>query len=446
LTFRKRHISLILSLYLLIAQAVYGQSIHSKAEIKEMFPANTRDLWINYLSGTIEGGHTVDMILGTDGHTCKGLYTMRNSKITYYFEGNELNQQLRLVETDIDGKATGFFYGKYDGQTFEGLWMNKSKKLALKFHLDFVNSFYDFQPERCRYTQWLQFFSGKIHDKPVKLSIKRDQDIYTSELWHDGKKYKDAQPVIGESRITNLTFNGTNSILDNKSIVIDTQDLEKINISNLDEGSYETTQILRSERRMTFDCYEYADQTCRLKCVRPLLTHKNFDAWIEKKCQEWISGSKHDMTSNKISALNLGDRWSQTADSWVEIDLFLDDMISGRIYFQSSWRNGTVQQAFIYSLKDSRELTSKDLFSPDFDYTTFFNTEINVQKNEIHPNSQSVEWYKNQPFDKMTLKPDGFSFVSNFSTIHGEREILIPYISLADKIKNKSILKDLLLK
>ena len=46
----------------------------------------------------------------------------------------------------------------------------------------------------------------------------------------------------------------------------------------------------------------------------------------------------------------------------------------------------------------------------------------------------------------MTLKPEGFSFVSNFSTIYGEKEILIPYEPIADKIKNKSILKDLLLK
>ena len=127
-----------------------AQKKYTKADVREMFPVNIKDLWINTLSGHLDAVHIVDMIIGTDGHTCKGLYTMRNSGVTFFFEGDDIDHQLKLVELTSDARMSGFIYGTYDGENLEAQWMNADKNRAMSLKLSFVNSFENHQADKCK--------------------------------------------------------------------------------------------------------------------------------------------------------------------------------------------------------------------------------------------------------------------------------------------------------
>ena len=136
-------------LMVLLQAGITGQhpglpSGHSKEEVRALFPADIKNLWINYLTGTVAGCHVIDMILGTDGHTCKGLYTIRTSNTTFLIEGEDNANQLRLIEYNTDYRATGFLNGRYDGLSFTGIWENTSRNHSYPVSLALVSSFQDY--------------------------------------------------------------------------------------------------------------------------------------------------------------------------------------------------------------------------------------------------------------------------------------------------------------
>jgi hypothetical protein len=428
-----------------LPQLSVAQSFHSKSEVRDMFNADNRNLWINYLSGTIEGGHTIDMIIGSDGKSCKGLYTMRSSKVTNSFEGDEVDKQLQLIELDAEGRHTGFLIGKYDGQRFDGVWMDKTKKRVIPFHLGFVNAFSDYKPSLCKTTNWQHYYSGKIDDKPIKLNIKRESDIVSYQLWYKNTLFSDAMIKPQVERIYNLPM-GPTSPFDGMSIVLDTLDITKVAFAALDDNNYEDNQFLKLDRSMTTQCTEYIDQVCLMTCKSPLLGHQKFDQWLEKQCNEWYKKNTKELTSSKNQKLGLADRWSQSAESWVEVSLFLDDLISGTIYFQSSWHNGTEMIPFIYNLNEGRELKIKDIFTADANIREVFDQYIEAENSTKEMSMAQKSWIAEQGFPHTILSSDGVVLKSPFSTIYGELAVVIPYPAMIEKIKNKAILKDILLK
>ncbi len=422
---------------------VNGQ-VNTKSQVSAMFPPNTRDLWINYLSGTIDGLHVVDMIIGTDGRSCKGLYTLRNSGVSFTFEGDDNDHQLKLVELNAEGRHTGFLFGSYDGQSFDGLWMNTKKNLALPFKLNFVNSFSDYKGVSSDKCQWYQCFSGKLDNKQIKLTINRDKDIYTCQVWQDDRKNVDIVTGKTDGNLTILDLNIPKTLLNNKVAILDTSNLSRIEIKYKNEIGNETSTSLKSERRLEFDSYEYADYLSRLECVRPVLKHKKFDSWIEKKLVEWMDDNISKLKSTNPKTIGTYERWTQLFNGWVEIDLYLDDVISGTIYMQSSQQSITEKIPFIYDLKNSKDIQLQSLFNEDFDSKDYFTQVIPAKKKEVKWKPEIKNWVEAQKFSYVTLKDTGICFKTEFSTIYGEKELIIPYKELAIHLKNRSIIKELL--
>ncbi|MBL0099903.1 MAG: hypothetical protein IPP49_07520 [Saprospiraceae bacterium] len=430
---------------MLFAGQLFSQTKYTKADVREMFPSNTKDLWINYLSGTLDDKHVADMIIGTDGHTCKGLYTMRSSNTTFFFDGEDRDHQLRLVELTANGRTSGFIYGNYDGEKFYGQWMNGDKNLSLPFQLRIVNSFDNYIPAKCHHSQWQRIFAGRIDDKPVRLHIQRDKQLYSMTLYEGGHKTKDV--FIGDgSRVELLEFKIENSVLSRKWATIDTSNLDKLDIIYLDDNNYEVSSTLKAEAILDYECYEYADYYSKLESIRPLSKHKKFDIFIENSLKKWLTENIEKLKNTNQEEIGTKDRWIQEANSWVEVDLFLDDIISGTIYMQTSWSPVTEKKAFIFDLKNGKEMILQDIFDNKFASKSYFDLVISDQKENTKWSPEVKNWIEKQKFDFVTLSDEGILFKTPFSTIYGEKEILVPYTSVAAHIKNKNLLKDILIK
>ncbi|MBK6498711.1 MAG: hypothetical protein IPG00_11360 [Saprospiraceae bacterium] len=419
-----------------------GQKSFTKADVRNMFPSSTKDLWINNLCGTLDKVHVVEMIIGTDGHTCKGLYRMRNSGITFLFEGKDVNHQLQLVELNDENRRSGFIYGQYDGETFTGSWMNADKNITFPLNLNFVSAFDNYQSEKCRKQHWQRIYTGKADDKDLILQISKDDLLFTICNHENEVRMKDV--IVGKgSRVEILKFGTENAFFANKSIVLDTADLGKISIIQLDDNGYEVSSSLYLTSYLEHECFEYTDYKSKLICHRPVTGNKKFDIWMESKFRQWSQENISRLKSGNHDASGTTDRWIQAVDAWVEIDLFLRDLISGTIYLQSSLATGTVKIPFIYDMKSDKEVVLNDIFDNKFDHKAYFQKEIEMQKEAINWDISIKKWVANQPFTYGTLCDDGISFTTDFSTIYGEKEIVIPYTEIKQFIKNKNLLKDL---
>lgn len=433
----------IISAFLGKADAIHAQFIHSKAEVRGMFPSNTRDLWINQLCGTIDNKHVVDMTIGTDGRQCKGFYTLRSSNTTFYFEGQDIEHHLKLVELNQDFRMTGFIFGKYDGEILEGQWMNSDKQMVLPMHLKLVKTFSEYSGDQCKTSHWQKIFRGKINDRHVKIQIIKDQLNFTWLVEEDRIKFKDLLPGKG-TRIESFQLNYKNSVFNKKWIVLDTAALDKIDIVYLDENGYEVTTGLKEEASLKFECYEYADYRSRLECIRPVSANKKFNVWMENTLKDWMQHRLKEMETFENHDAGTRERWVISANGWVEVDLFMENMISGTVYMQDSWHNDTKKISFIYDLNAGKEMVLQDIFDSKFNSREYFRLVIPARKKEIQWNPEIKKWIDGQEFNYITLKEEGICFRTSFSTIYGEKEILIPYEQVELNLKNKNLLKDLL--
>lgn len=442
-----KFISIFFTMLIIVAVSTIadGQSFHSKEEVRNMFPANTKNLWINYLSGSLDGGHTMDMIIGTDGKTCRGLYTMRSSKATFYFDGSDNNKQLQLIESDAEGKTTGFLIGHYDGQNFNGTWSNRSKKIELKFALHFVNAFNDFRPEDCRNDQWELHYTGTVDGKDIFLSLAKNEGLVTCRLVEQGIHKMDVFTMAELQRIYNFNLSLPQTVLDKKTLVLDTFDTSKITVSTLDDNQYEVNTSLSLERKIRYECNEYSDFSSRLKLVSPVIGNPKFDLWIRNKGNMWVGKSVNELADDKTNADRWNDRWSKTAFGWVELDLYDDDIMSGTLHFQKSWSKGIEKLPFIFSLKAGKEISIKEVFKPKYNYTEVFNEAVERYTSSTQLASNTKLWFGNQSFKHCTLTREGISLRTDFSIIHGEEQVIIPYADVIESIKIKSIKKDIML-
>jgi hypothetical protein len=438
--FHSKYIS-ILIIVQIWSGVLVGQRTFTKADVREMFPANTKNLWINYLSGSIDNKHTADMIIGTDGHTCKGLYTMRSSKTTFFFEGEEREKQLHLAEMNGDARFTGFLNGQYDGASFVGQWMNKDQNIVLPVKLDLVNAFENFTPNKKLLHQWNRIFVGAVAGKSLKLQIAKNENSYQGIL-SDGENERKRETTAGTgSRVEMLRFDFNNSVFSDKWIMLDTSNLEKVDVIYPDQDGYEMVTTLRTENLIEYDLYEYADYNSRLECIRPVTGSKRFDSWMNSVFKKWLDHNLKSLKNIEKDDVGTNERWVQCAHGWVEVTYFDGMLISGTVYMQTSWDQETAKIPFIYDLRYGRALNLQDIFDNKFDSKEYFRILVPDLVKSTSWGAGIKSWVVNQNFDHVCLKDEGIGFSTPYSTIYGEREIVVPYTSIQQNLRARYVLK-----
>lgn len=406
---------------------VSAQKIYTKADVREMFPVNTKNLWINYLSGLVDNRHIVDMIIGTDGHTCKGLYTLRSSNTTFFFDGQDHGQTIKLAEVNDQSRLTGFIDGTYDGSTFDGVWQNKEKNLKFSMKLSFVNAFENYNPEKKVCYQWLRSYKGAYSEKPYTIQIKREPKRFVCK-YTDQSDYKSTRIAeVKGTRVEMFSAAFDSTFLIDKWILIDTVNLDKIDIIFPEENGHEVISSLRIDDTVEFENYEYADFKSRMECITPVTRSKRFDTWINKTFKSWLEDHIKKFRSTHSDDIGTDDRWNHTANGWVDVELYENDVISGLIYMQSSLSSKTEKIPFIYDIRYGKELKFQDIFDGKFDSKSYFGALIPEMKQVANWNENVRSWFKNQSFNTICLKENGISFSTQFNTIYGEKEIIIPY-------------------
>ncbi len=420
-----------------------AQKQYTREDVRALFPANLKNLWINNLSGTLDGKHRVDMIIGTDGQMCKGLYMMHASGESFFFEGDNNKRELKLVEMTPDHKATGFISGHYDGTNFSGQWTNMDKSMYLNLELSNAPQTADKYKASCLNDIWYRLYSGKMNNDVVRLLVVKENKIFKLICYMDILKMVDVIPAKNR-QLEMLKPNFTSPGWENNFILVDTSALQQVRIVQPSGHDFDLQAILKVADGLDFECFEYADYHTRLFVERPISTNKKFNKWIETKMTHWLEENLYDLKRIKRDQIGTKERWIQYAEGWVEIDLFTGDYISGTIYLQSSLKPNTKKIPFMYDLKQSKEMKLQDLFNKEFDVKDYFSHVIPAKKKEMTWQPEIKKWIDSEPFEYVTLKDSGLSAKTELSTIYGEKEILIPFSELEPHFKIKNLLKGLI--
>jgi len=413
--------------------------IEARKEVKSMFDNDVKNLWINVLSGKLDNIHLVDMVIGTDGNICKGLYTFRSSGITFYFEGEDIDDHLKLIEYNKKGKHTGYILGNYDGKKFETRWLDPKKELFYSLNLDFVNLPEDYTPIECDHRIWYSCYEGKIDNSNWKINVYREGDIFKIFQHIDQSKTFEiiTCPFPNCESVTYTFKNGKWKLFLNN----EPNELVIQQLKGEEEGAFYSLKNVNTAR---FDCYEYADYTTRLEIVKPVIKNNKFNEWMDSQLKQWRSESEKHIFYQTAEESSYSERWQKLGYAWVELDIMTTNVISGTIYMQSSWNKKTEKVSFIFDLKTSKIVDPKDLFEKNLDFTEYFSKVITAKKKELGIKDPTLnKWVQTQPFDFVTLKDKAFSFKTRFSSIYGEQEILVPYSELKEFLKPRTFLTDL---
>ena len=428
--------------FILTTVNIVAQQDKHRQEVRAMFTEDKKDLWIHQLSGLLDGIHKIDMVIGTDGKECKGIYTLRSSNLSFYFEGEDTGEHIRLLEMTKSGKFSGYIMGNYDGKNLNAIWMDVKKIQQLTLTASVQNNFITERDKVCNSPEWISKYEGKIEGERLKLTVHFQKGQYKL-LWQAGDRifsdiYTDD---LNQSTFPELNFSGT--VLNKKKLNLKsiTESTSADNVVQLLSGNEVFKMNLTA--RLNFDCYEYANFSTRWELIRPNPEKPKFSAWLEQNFKQWFSENQKKSFQQSDDEFSTTERWAHNIYGWVEVDLFNADLISGTVYRQHSQESNVQKHAFIYDLSNGKELKIGELFEKNFDATDYIRKVIKARKKELQVTPVMRKWINGQDFLNISLTSQGISCRTAFHTVYGEHEILIPYKDIKDKIKLRTLLKEL---
>jgi len=417
---------------------VFGQKLFTetaRAEVKAMFGPKPKDLWIHTLHGYIDKTHEIEMIFGTDGVLCKGMYILKSSGTIFYVEGEDIANNIKLYEYNKKGRHTGYITGSYDGKKLESVWCDVDRNMHVSMALIQSDMTDDDVNKHCNSNQWYRWYKTRADSTELIIHLIKKDLVY--QITISRKNKNDFSDVFISENDTDKSLN---IALKEGNIELMIPDLKSNVLLVRPYGSSDNFTTLEKFHEATFDCYTYCDFTTKILLRKPVINHKKFNDFMAAEFSKWKSESEKQIHYQNAEESPIDERWIKSGLAWVELDYITEDIISGTIYKQSSWKRGTEKKCFIYDLKLSKILQPKDIF---WDINSFYEVKTGAQKLYIG-NLPAIDpevllWLSEQTFDCLTLKKEGLSFQTPHSMIYGEYKFYIPFSFLNGMIKHKSI-------
>lgn len=165
---------------------------------------------------------------------------------------------------------------------------------------------------------------------------------------------------------------------------------------------------------------------------------------MDQVLKQWVDQHLQIMISGGAERGGTTDRWVHFAEGWVEVDLFLPQLVSGTIYLQSSLESHTEKIPFIYDLKNNRLVSVEELFQDKVLGQTHLRKLVEEKILQTMWQPLETKWVQNQDFSYYTLSDDGLCCRSEFNAIFGEKTIIIPYEDLRTLLRENSVLKTIM--
>lgn len=393
---------------------------------------NNKELWIKKYSGTFDHVHPITMAIATNGEEWRGIYRFESSKTQFVIEADNNNNLLDFVELNNNNQVTGHLLMKLDQDKMIGEWKSDNGLQTYDVVL---------------YEQ-----TNKVHQKTDDKKRSSFVDIYSGTFLKDRAEFT----VVKESdemAMMQLTIN--NNILNidptcaNEDCSIFEDNLEdrlegftNIRFKKL-KNSYGITAITNDGRKefatltkdgsLDYKNYNYADYHQKKDILYPR-TGTKFDQYFDNQITAYTKQNKNHLNDD----LSTSDRFDNVLLAWVDIHYYDANIISGLLFYTLDG-GSQMTRSFTYHLQENKELDIKNMLKGKHTLEQKAANFISMTKENTakFDNAAVQEWYKNQPFDLITLNQEGICFSTEYNTIVGTQSITLPYSQLEDKLKKE---------
>lgn len=353
---------------------------------------------IENLQGFISYGSEANPINPLDGK-------VQNDKVTLY---EYLDHEVQSIITGIIGSAaTQWLWSTHDHHFQLEMMMSKPSLLD---------------------PQTVKIYNSSAQDGRSQLILRPDKGQISIELedqinlrWMnyscEGVEcYEGRSDEVLENPIEFFVGSNEIKILPNKVLSL-AFEVSYANIS-VDSGNY-------------FISYNY-----------PKLKDRKFDRWMTELVEKQLEEDLKELSSMK-PAEEEEHRYAKRSYGDFYISLVSKDIISGYITFRSTEKSRLKTIPFNYNRAKNNFYQLKDIFRKDFDYPFFLNATINKSKrNLLYKEDPMLKpLIEKQPFSHMVLSPSGLVFFTDFNTIYGRRQVVVPFDDLKSFLSDKSIIK-----
>lgn len=372
--------------------------------------------WLKDFTGYLDYAHEVRMVIATDNEIYKGAYELKSSGLRFYIDGHLEDEDIHFVETDINGRTTGYISGQLNEDKFYCTWSDIKNIEQLDLYLYDLNTSSSLE----NYLGWLEFYRAvNVNDVANTFTLQYKEGVYS--LYAGGRKVlmecnDDACATL--SNISAFRENTDEIFLDriHRSVSIKTiHNEEKIN--------------LKIANKIQFTTQSFMDFDERVSAVYPKNDNQKFNAWSQlffmnlfnKETFEFITKTKNDAISERCKHQYVGD---------ILVDLATDSIFSGLYFVQSSAKTTVAETPFCYDLKKNKVIDLKEALILDDKWDSF----LKAKANELMKDGEPV---KKSNFSLFTLCDLGLKCRSPFNTITGREELIIPYTELKPFIQKK---------
>ncbi|MEL6989807.1 MAG: hypothetical protein AAGK97_18510, partial [Bacteroidota bacterium] len=330
-------------------------------------------------------------------------------KLNGYLNGNTWF----LTESNSKGETTGFLEAQTDGQFMWGKWRNTKNQIYIPFTLS--------KDKQNVKGAWIKKFTGKLSEESVEVFVQKylDKAYAGYAYFKEQGLFIPIKGIDAENKQTSLLLYAetNNSIF--SSIEINLQKDEIYDVAILDAKGGKKYSTLNLKDEFPFEVNHFADFYNIYDSNYPKLNHKFFDTWMQEKMETWI---KESTKSSKIQqVINQGNqsdlRFSNQMLSWVEIDYFLNNIVSDRITFQDPNKKEFIKENFILDLKSKKELTVENIFNDYKGVRKWVEREGKeklLTQSIIAESALLTEWIKNQSFSNTSIREHSIIFSTSY--------------------------------
>ena len=349
----------------------------------------------------------------------QGAYKMKSSADIYNLSIESKDGLMEMVEEDNEGRNSGYISLTKSINGFAGEWRQIESAAAYSF------SIYDRKIKEDYSSNYFTKLSGKIRSRLVNISIDHSNgSVEIQEQYGLQSRYK-SEYTCNDDKCNKIKVNPEGIIgVSSVEIYKDKGNTYKMIVLTVDQNR-ETSdlEVISQVQKKT---KAYSDYRSMILAEYATFNDKDLDKYLNRVQANWIKE-----TSIKLRDIHksdpteiVSDRLKHQASSWIDIEVWTEDFISGVQYKQYNWQSEVEATSFAYYTDKSKAVFLTDVWDDEW----------NLNQLESKIDNKNSTW----------LVGRNGIYKIYFDRIKGVQRESYPYTDLAQHIDRGSWLDKLL--
>ena len=355
------------------------------------------------------------MVLGYNQEVYRGLLQQKGLD-DWHLEGDVDGKTLNLIVVDDNDDLLGYIRGQIQDSiivaTFSFHDESWQRLLVLNRILRPTPS------DVCGRNKWLKTYQGTLMSDRADFVLQKEEDQILS-----GLVFFEKQNISYDLKgnCATETCNEANLQLSNsQDVLLGSLVLSDLNTSamTVQLGDEVHTDFLNTQD-LPMICGSHFHKKHRLSYIYPFFENKKIDDWIKRRVNSWLSTFKDPVESES----EFGDY-----RLWVDLDYLGDRLISGTVTSRAN-TGQMVRESFIFDLSKKTPTEINDWIISQKTFAPFVSEIIHAEKTRMSKNFpvEGQNWLTDQDFRHVSLRKEGLCLKSDYSSLFGEKKIMIPW-------------------